>query len=249
MKTSKSISIPIWNKVIRLLCILTLLELPIQTTWGQTDDTPPADEQAVLEIIEQKTSRKPKFLDGAAVGVDLVGIGMKVAGTDWSQMEVFARLNFFDKYFPIFELGLGEADHEGPELENHFKIRAPYFRLGADYNFAKKHNGNRIFGGLRYGFSAYTYDLDSSIPLTDPVWGTSQPFHQHNLSGNLHWLEAVFGIETKLWSIVRLGWDVRFKFRLAQKASDIGQPWYFPGYGKNGDGVGWGGTFKLVFDI
>lgn len=219
---------------------------------AQDEDRPTdpvaAVQEAVQEVVEKKP-RKPRFLNGAAVGGDLVGLGMKVANSDWSMMEVFARLNFYDKYFPIFEMGIGESDHEGRDIANTFHTRAPYFRIGCDYNFTKRHNGNRVFMGLRYAFSTFNYDLDTGELLTDPVWKTAQPFEEHNLRGNAHWAEIVMGIETKLWSIIRLGWDIRFKLRIHEKYSEIGNPWFIPGYGRRGDGLGWGGTVKLVFDI
>ena len=62
-------------------------------------------------------------------------------------------------------------------------------------------------------------------------------------------MEMVIGVETKLWSFVRLGWDLRAKMRISQKAPETGEPWYFPGFGKNTAGLVWGGSFKLVFDI
>lgn len=192
---------------------------------------------------------QPHLFEGIAVGADLLGVGLKMGGSDWVQMEAFLRFNLYDKYFPVLELGYGEADHEGSELDNHFAVKAPYFRIGGDYNFTKKHNGNRLFGGLRYGFSAYEYDLDSPVPLVDPVWGSSQPFSMHGLSGNTHWLEAVFGVETRLWSIVSMGWDMRFKLRMSQKSSEVGSPWYVPGMSKNDSSINLGGTFKLVFDL
>lgn len=196
---------------------------------------------------QKKTKKVRKF--GVAVGADLVGAGMKLAGCDWSQMEVLARLNFKDKYFPIFEMGIGEADHEGREIDNRYKTRAPYFRVGADYNFTKKHNGNRLFLGLRYGFSAYNYDVLSPTPLTDPVWNESRIVNYTGLHGRNQWAEVVLGVETRLWSIVRMGWDMRIKLRIHENVDPIGQPWYVPGFGKNGSSTVWGGTFKVLFDI
>ena len=202
-----------------------------------------------VQVPASAQEKKRHLIDGIAVGADLVGPTMKLTGCDWSQMEVFARLNLYDKYFPVFELGYGEADHEGRELDNRFAVKAPYFRIGADYCFTKKHNGNRLFGGLRYGFSAYEYDLDSPVPLTDPVFGLSRPFREHGLSGNTQWIEAVFGLETRLFSIVSMGWDMRFKMRVSQNSSSIGDPWYVPGMCENPSSLGWGGTFKVVFDL
>ena len=200
--------------------------------------------------IAPKT-KKPKKVRpfGIAVGADMVGFGMRLAGCDWRQMEVLARLQIKDKYFPIFEMGLGEADHEGRETDNLYKTRAPYFRIGADYNFTKKHNGNRLFLGIRYAFSAYNYEIHSAEPVTDPVWHTSQPIDYTGLHGRNQWAEIVLGVETRLWSIVRMGWDMRIKFRLHENVDPICEPWYVPGYGKNASTTTWGGTFKILFDI
>ena len=214
-----------------------------------TAQTPKTEGEAVEAVTDALQARKVRFFNGAGVGIDLVGPVMKVAGSDWSQLEVLARINLLDKYFPIVELGLGSADHEGREIDNHFSVRAPYFRVGADYNFNKKHNGNRLFLGLRYGFSAYDYNLDSPVPLEDPVWHEKQELSLHDLHGSSHFAEIVVGLETKLWKIVRLGWDVRFKFLLKQNSAENGDPWYIPGYGKNSSTLTWGGSFKLLFDI
>ena len=107
-----------------------------------SSDTITIDSLANAIAATQKRE-KPRFLQGAAIGGDLLGPGLKVLGSDWRQLEAFFRLNLFDGYYPIFELGIGEADREGQEIENRFHIRAPYFRLGCDYNFAnKKHSGH-----------------------------------------------------------------------------------------------------------
>lgn len=205
--------------------------------------------EAVEAVEEALAEKKVHFFNGVAVGADLCGLGMKIFGCDWSQLEVLARINIYDKYFPIFEMGLGMADHTGRDIDNRFSVRAPYFRIGADYNINKKHNGNRLFIGLRYAFSAYNYDIDSPVPLEDPVWRQQQPVALHSLHGNSHWAEVVLGLETKIWTIVRLGWDLRFKVRFAGKNDPVGTPWYTPGFGKSGDTTCLGGSFKILFDI
>ena len=206
---------------------------------------------ALATALGKKEKRKVHFINGFGVGVDLVGLIQKVAGSDWSQMEVLARANILEQIFPVFELGLGEGDHEGRDLDNRFRVRAPYFRIGCDYNIrgAKHPDGNRIFVGLRYGFSAYKYDLTSPTPIKDPIWKMTQDFNLEGLNGSAHWAEIVLGMETRLWSIIRLGWDIRFKLLIKQNANEVGEPWYIPGIGKRPDGLGWGGTFKLMFDI
>ena len=204
---------------------------------------------SIADKVKGKHEKKIHFINGAAVGADIVGWGMKALGSDWRHMEVLGRINILDRYFPIAELGIGEANHEGRDLENRFKVRAPYFRVGADYNFNKKHNGNRMTGGLRYGFSKYNYDLFVAEPLTDPIWGGSEELDLTGRDGRCHWLEVVFGLETRVWTIVHLGWDIRIKAKLSQKKAPEGQPWYIPGYGKTDGSTCWGGSLKLLFDI
>jgi len=206
----------------------------------------------LADEVQQAAGQREKkihFINGVAVGVDFVGPVMKALGSDWLHMEVIGRLNILDRYFPIAEVGIGESDREGRDIENHFKVRAPYFRVGADYNFTKKHQGNRLMGGIRYGYSSYTYDFDSPFPLTDPYWGETKPFQLHGLDGHCHWAEFVFSLEARIWTIVHLGWDIRIKTKISQKRSPVGQPWYIPGYGKTSGSTCWGGSFKLLFDI
>lgn len=247
-----------YTRSLMRLYVLALLAFCVHTAVAQDEPTTVVDPvvaDSVASLAENvagavdKHEKKIHFINGAAVGADFVGPVMKVLGSDWLHMEVLGRINILDKYFPIAELGIGEAEREGRDIDNHFKVRSPYFRVGADYNFSKKHNGNRLMAGLRYGFAKYTYDFDSSEPLIDPYWQTSEPFQLHDLDGRCHWAEVVFGLETRLWTIVHLGWDVRIKFKVNQKRSPVGEPWYIPGYGKTGGSTCWGGSFKLLFDI
>ncbi len=196
---------------------------------------------------EEPIPQAPLFC-GVAVQADLAGPIMKAVGSRFNQMEVGARLNFRDHYFPLCELGIGESDREGTENNNQFHTRAPYFRVGMDYNLNKKHNGNRLMAGIRYGFSSFKYDF-SDPDFTDPVWtGSAQGLELKGQQGRAQWLEFAAGCETKLWSFIRLGWNIRFKARLHQHRSEFGTPYYVPGFGKNGNST-FGGTVNLIFDV
>jgi len=120
-------------------------------------------------------------------------------------------------------------------------------RFGIDYNFNKKHNGNRLFGIFRYGFSNFKYDIGNET-FTDPIYGTRQPLKLTGQKATGQWLEFGVGIETKLWRFVRLGWSMRYKFRLALSHPDEGEPYFIPGFGKNDDNC-FGGTMNLIFDV
>ncbi len=187
------------------------------------------------------------FFCGVSVGADLVGLVMKMAAS-WNQLEASARVNLFETYFPTFEMGLGESNYSDETTFINYEVKSPYWRIGCDVNFAKnKTTGNRVFGGFRYGFSTYDYSI-TGPDVVDPNWGTTVPYELLDLHGNKHWAELVFGLEAKIWRMVHLGWNFRYKFGLSEKHSDHGRPWYVPGYGENKNGT-IGATFNLIFDL
>ena len=202
-----------------------------------------------LQAQEQPQPQKEKvpLFCGVAVSADVVGFAMKAVGAKFANMEVGARINLLDKYFPVAELGIGDCYREGAETGNTFSTTSPYMRFGIDYNFNKKHNGNRLFGIFRYGFSSFKYDVGNET-FTDPTYGTTTPLSLSGQKATAQWLEFGAGIETKLWRFIRLGWSMRYKFRLALSCPEEGEPYFLPGFGKNGDN-GWGGTVTLLFDV
>lgn len=66
--------------------------------------------------VEKKDS--VPLLRGFAVSVDLVGPAQMFLG-DYGQYEAALRINLRDKYFPVFELGLGKADHDTTSPKYH----------------------------------------------------------------------------------------------------------------------------------
>lgn len=187
------------------------------------------------------------FLSGISVGVDIVGPIMRVVSSR-GHIEGMCRVNLLDTYFPIFEMGLSECNHTDESTNVNFTTKAPYFRLGCDVNFSKnKQSGNRILGGVRYGYTSFDYDVSSS-PIIDPTWGTTVPYNLQGLNGKKHWAELLFGIESKICSFIQIGWSVRYKFSIKDDCSDFGKPWYVPGYGRNKNGI-FGANFNLIFEL
>ena len=66
---------------------------------------------------------------------------------------------------------------------------------------------------------------------------------------NYHWIEAVVGVDAKIYGPLHLGWSLRYKRRIAHKEEgDFGNTWYVPGFGIFGD-TRLGGTFNVIIDI
>ncbi|WP_253952440.1 DUF6048 family protein [Xylanibacter muris] len=187
------------------------------------------------------------FFKGFSISIDLAGPVMRTLG-DYGEYEASLRINLHNQYFPIFEIGYGSAKHDDEVTSLYYKTQAPYFRIGCDLNLLKnKHTGNRMFGGLRYAFTSYKVDI-AHPGMQDPVWGWDTSFSITGETCSQHWIEAVFGIDAKIWGPLHLGWNVRYKRRIAHKDSSVGNTWYIPGYGKYGD-TRIGANFNVIIDI
>ena len=185
---------------------------------------------------------------GFAVSFDLVGFA-SMQLSDHGEYEGAFRVNIHDEWFPIVEIGYGKANHETDEVTRiSYQTQAPYFRIGIDKNLLKdKHGPYRLYGGLRYAFTSYKVDLDCQ-DLVDPVWNRRADFGVKDEQCNYHWLEAVLGVDAKIFGPLHLGWSVRYKRRIAHKDGVMGRTWYVPGYGLEED-TRLGGTFNVIIDI
>ena len=185
---------------------------------------------------------------GFAVSFDLVGPAMLML-SDHGTYEGALRLNLHDQWFPVFELGVGRANHEKDEVTGlSYKTTAPFFRLGMDWNVMKnKHLPNRIYAGFRYAFTSYKCDIIHD-DLADPVFQGVSPFGVEGMSCSMHWLEAVFGIDAQIYGPIHLGWTVRYKRRVAHSEGDIGRSWYVPGFGLH-DNETFSANFNVIVDI
>lgn len=184
---------------------------------------------------------------GFAVSFDLVGAGM-LALSDYGQYEAALRVNLHDEWFPIVEAGVGKATHDDEVTQLYYSTSAPYFKVGIDKNMLKdKHGPNRLYVGLRYGFTSYKIDL-SRPDFPDPVWLWNIGFGVKDASCKYHWAEVVIGVDAKIFGPLHLGWSVRYKQRLAHsEEGEFGNPWYVPGFGTYNTNLG--ATFNVIIDI
>ncbi len=184
---------------------------------------------------------------GVAVSMDLVGPIQKATG-DYGQMEGAVRVNLKDKYFPVFEMGYGKTDYTSVTSEMRYTTAAPYYKIGIDFNMMKnKHDIYKVFGGLRYAFTNFSYDA-YCYSVADPIWGYESDYVEEGVECRYTWMELVFGVDAKMWGPVHLGWSVRYRSRLSYDNGRLGGSWYVPGFGKNNNSM-LGGTFHIAIDI
>lgn len=184
---------------------------------------------------------------GFAVSFDMVGAGMMLF-SDYGQYEGALRVNLHDEWFPILEAGIGRAKHDDEVTFLKYNTSAPYFKIGIDKNMLKdKHGPNRLYLGLRYGFTSYKIDI-SRPEYTDPVWLWDTGYSIDGIACKYHWAEIVVGLDATIFGPLHLGWSVRYKQRLFHsEEGDWGTPWYVPGFGTYDAKLG--ATFNVIIDI
>ena len=224
------------SSISRLIVSLLMLFVGIGSTQAQ-----------ITKMFKMEKDSIPLFC-GFSVSFDLVGPAMMML-TSHGEYEGALRVNLHDQWFPIFELGLGRANHENDEVTGlTYKTTAPYFRLGMDWNILrKKHQPNRMYAGFRYAFTSYNVDIIREN-LPDPVWQTKTGFGVEGSRCNMHWLEVVLGIDAKVFGPLHLGWTVRYKRRLMHNDGALDATWYVPGFGIN-DKDNIGANFNVIIDI
>lgn len=208
-----------------------------------------AHAQEIKIPSEDKEEEKP-FYQGLMVGVDVFGLASKAFGSDAMSTEVSVHANLKNRFFPVVEIGFGKTDATGVETDIHYQTSAPFFRVGMDYNvfYKKPHLPGYFTVGLRYGFSSFSYDMQSP-DLVDPNWGhTSIPVVYDGVKSNAGWLELVLGMKTQVYKDFYMGFTLRYRSRQSMKKHENTEPYYIPGYGR-GKSSNFGITYSLSYRL
>lgn len=224
--------------IIALLMLGNLTSHPLK---AQTQTTPKA--------LNETTTETPLF-QGVYLGIDVFGLANKVLGSDITSTEVNAEMNLKNRFFPVVEVGYAAIETSGEETDIFYKSSAPYFRIGMNYNvfYKKPHLPGQLLVGLRYGYSSFEYDVNAPA-LTDPNWGhTSVPFAYEGVKSNASWVEVCAGLKTQVYKGFYMGFTVRYRSRLSQKVHENSEPYYIPGFGKNGS-TNVGLTYNLIYKL
>lgn len=230
-----------------------LLTLATASAWAQqtqpTDSLNPDGSVRPTKYIEVKEQEKKLvFFQGFTLSADIFG-PLLYAVSDYGCAEAALRLNLWNTYLPIFELGYAKCSNNDYNTEVTFKTSAPYARIGVDYNLLKdKFQSNRLYAGLRYGISRFSYDVGGP-EMTDPIWGGTRPFESRSIDCTSQWGEVVFGAEVQIYKNFHMGWLVRYKKELSSTKSEYAKPNCIPGYGYTTNSTCWGATYSLIFDL
>lgn len=191
--------------------------------------------------------RQPLFYSGS-VGVNVWDPVMRIFGQHYGLFDAWVQLNLHNRYLPVVEVGLGEMDHRPKTADFTFRVPTSiYFRIGADYNFFYNSNPDyQLVGGLRYGFSPFRYEV-RDIVVDSPYWDETTTFDIPMQSATAGWLELRLGVRVKIWGPISMGWNFKYSKMLHESRNPAGEPWYVPGFGTRGPGIG--GTFSVIYTL
>lgn len=226
--------------IIALLALSSLLALPTRLS----------AQQIKIQTKEKAETEKPAFFQGVMVGVDVFGFLNQALGSDARTTEVSIEANLLNRFLPIVEIGYGGMEMTDAETDIHFKTSAPFFRVGMNYNvfYQKPELPGCLTVGLRYGFSSFTYDMQSP-DLVDPNWNhTHVPVNYTDVKSNVGWLEAVVGMRANVFKDFYLGLNVRYRSRLSMTKNENSEPYHIPGYGR-GKPSNFGITYSLIYKL
>ena len=208
---------------------------------------------APLGVLAQAPKQAPKqtpkkeVLQGIYLSGDVFGYIYPIFVKDkYYSSEAALTVNLNNRFFPVIEVGFGHTDMVSQLYEIGYQTRAPYYRIGMDYNMQYE-NGkpNYIYLGGRIGYTDFNYSVDAP-PLIDPVWGGEAPVQFTNVPSHAVWAEAVGGVRAEIMKNFYMGWALRYKYLVSQGDITNGGPWYIPGFG-TGKKTAFGATYSITY--
>lgn len=188
------------------------------------------------------------LLTDVSVGVNFIDPILMAMGQDYASVDVNATLNMWNRLQPALEIGLGFGKTT-PEDKN-FTYRAKpsiYGKVGFNYNFLFKSEPlYHAIVGLRLGYSSFKYDV-TDVTYSNSYWNETVTYDSRGISSSALWGEVLAGIRVNIWRQWALGWTIRYHGLFNYKKSELGKPWFIPGYGPRGRSLAF--TFSLSYTI
>lgn len=213
-------------------------------------DTVTGTEWIDSTLLPAPPKMKYPLLCDVTVGVNIWDPIMRIFGQKYGGIDFSASLNMHNRYFPTFEAGFGMS--KNTPSGNNFTYRsplAPYFKIGADYNFLYNSNPDyKFFAGVRYGFSAFKYEIPDAT-LSGDYWDDPVHITIPSTSVTAGWFEVGIGLRVNIWGPFSAGWSIKYHTLLHHSSPKTGNPWYIPGYGTFNSSLSGAFTFSYTIGL
>lgn len=182
------------------------------------------------------------------VGIDVWDPVMRALGQKYGLASAYVRLSMYNRFFPLFEAGLGAANITPDGSNFTFKSpTSPFFKIGADYNvFYNNSPDYCLLTGLRYGFTPYKWSVDNAT-IPGGYWQDPTTFSIPTQSATVGFLEISIGVRVKIAGPISAGWQFKFRKILHESKNEHGEPMYIPGFGKRSAPVN--GAFSIIYTL
>lgn len=196
---------------------------------------------------EKKSEKQKLTLQGLYLSADAFGYIYPIFVKDrYYSSEVSATINISNRFFPVIEAGIGHTNMVSQLYDIGYSTRAPYYRIGMDYNMQYKNGkSNYIYLGGRVGYTDFEYTVNAPA-LIDPVWGNEVPVQFTDVPCRAIWAEAVGGVRAEIFKNLYMGWSLRYKYPLHKGPITNGGPWYIPGFGASSK-TAFGATYTVSY--
>lgn len=183
-----------------------------------------------------------------SIGVNVWDIAARALGQSYGLGSVWAELSLHNWIKPFAEIGLGSANYMPKDESYRYKSSsAPFFKLGANYNFLYNSNPNySVYAGIRYGISSFSYNIEGAT-VNNGYWQESEQIAVPKQKATVGYGEALIGLRVQIVSSISLGWEIKWHKILHQGKHAYGEPWYIPGYGTRGNSFS--GAFSISYTL
>lgn len=190
------------------------------------------------------------LLNGLMVNVNILDGVTHLFGQSYGNYEITAELDLHNRFFPVWEVGIGYADNTPDDLNFTYRNKpALYNRVGMNYNFGyNKEEMSYFYIGLRYGFTFFSYDIDN-ISIDNAYWEESESLRIAGQKSWAHWGELLGGLRVQVYKNFYMGWTARYRLMFGYKKNSYSEPWYIPGFGPKGSPFGFTYTVGYRFSL
>ena len=197
---------------------------------------------------EKEPKHKAPLFGGLLLTADIASPVMNLFGQQYGNYEVALEADFFHRFFPVVEIGIGYADNT-PDDNNYTYKCAPslYGRVGMNYNFFYNNGSESFFSlGARYGLTYFSYSWDN-VRIDEPYWGSEAIVSIPGQKAFAHWAELVVALRVQVYKNFYMGWSGRYRFMIGCGSSAYGEPMFVPGFGPSAGGFGF--TYTIGYRL
>ena len=173
---------------------------------------------------------------------------MRIFGQKYGLGSVWAGVDFYNRFMPVAEVGLSMTDDTPSGLNYTYKSPvAPYFKIGANYNFLYNSNdAYQLWAAVRYGLTSFKYQIEN-VTVDNSYWGEDVSVAFPSQRSTVGYFEIGLGLKVKIAGPLSLGWMINYHSILHESSQRDGRPMVIPGMGKRSGSIG--GQLSVMYTI